>query len=224
MSNFLFTPVSSNKKTGPIPTTMTHKGSCSIHCPLMSNGCYAENFPLSLHWNNISTGKTGISGDELIAKIKALPRGQLWRHNVAGDLPQKDGIIDREFLLKLIDANKRKKGFTYSHHELTALNLYSIRLANSEGFTINISTNTINDGVATFKGTGLPTVTLLPTDAPNQQTVRGVNIVACPAEKSAKVSCATCGLCAISDRDYIIGFRAHGVKKKAANLIATSEV
>jgi len=49
-----------------------------------------------------------------------------------------------------------------------------------------------------------------------------VNVVRCPAEYLDKFSCGDCGggvpLCARADRDYIIGFTAHGSgKKKAAD-------
>ena len=72
--------------------------------------------------------------------------------------------------------------------------------------------------------TGLPVVTLLPMDAPNVQTVDGVKIVACPAEKTERVNCGNCAekFCAAREREYIIGFRAHGSKKKNADIIATT--
>ena len=67
---------------------------------------------------------------------------------------------------------------------------------------------------------GLPTVVVLSQKAPNvSYTPAGNKIVACPAEKSDRVTCATCGLCQIADRPYIIGFRAHGSRKKTAESV-----
>ena len=79
----------------------------------------------------------------------------------------------------------------------------------------------VQDAVKACKAlSGIPIVTLLPLDAPNVQYTSGVKVVACPADKSDKISCANCGLCALSDRDYVIGFRVHGAQKKKAGIIA----
>lgn len=217
------TKVSSNKKTGPIPVTTTSKDSCPNHCPYKGNGCYAESGPLNIHWNKITKRERGIDFAEFISEIKSLRKGQLWRHNQAGDLPHHNGEIDTSAMTKLINANKGKRGFTYTHHNpLTNINI--LRKANENGFTVNISGNNVDHAVKLYKETGLPTVTVLPIDAPNVQVVENTKIVACPAEKSDKVNCANCGLCAINDRDYIIGFRAHGTSKKKANKIAAMNI
>ncbi|AGR89223.1 hypothetical protein X831_gp103 [Pseudomonas phage PAK_P2] len=64
-------------------------------------------------------------------------------------------------------------------------------------------------------------MTILPMDAENVSfTPKGRKVVACPAEKSDKVNCKSCGLCQVADREYIIGFRAHGTAKKTVDLIA----
>ena len=47
---YKFTRRSSNVKTGAIPTTMSERDSFPESCTLKGNGCYAENFPLVLHW------------------------------------------------------------------------------------------------------------------------------------------------------------------------------
>lgn len=221
---FLFTRVSGNKKTGPIPTTMSEKSTCPRTCPLNGNGCYAQGGPTNIHWTRLSNGENPKAHDQkgFYGQIKALPGGQLWRHNVAGDLPHnpQTGAIDAEFLTGLVRANKGKRGFTYSHHVLTTENIRELSAANAGGFTVNVSANTLTEAVSIKKNLDLPTVCVLPLDAPNQQEHDGIKVVACPAEKSDKVSCSNCGLCAVADRDYIIGFRAHGVSKKRVDIIA----
>ena len=81
------TPRSSNKKTGPIPVSTTSRDSCPDTCPLKNGGgCYAGSGPLSLHWDKVGTDR-GVSLESFCDTIRALPKGQVWRHNQAGDLP-----------------------------------------------------------------------------------------------------------------------------------------
>lgn len=63
---------------------------------------------------------------ETTAQFKALPGGQLWRHNVAGDLPHdpETGIISGEFMEKLVKSNKGRNGFTYTHHDIEKMQRY----------------------------------------------------------------------------------------------------
>lgn len=224
MFRFHMTRVSSNAKTGPIPVTTSSENTCPTTCALYNSGCYAKTGPLALHWRKVSdeTEKRSLSFTELLNAIKELPKGQLWRMNQAGDLPHVHGYIEETFLNDLIKANKRKKGFTYTHHDIgKPHNLKMIQLANENGFTVSHSADTVKDAVRAYKQfSGVPVVTLLPIDAPNVQTVTGVKVVACPAEKSDKVNCSNCALCADSKREYIIGFRVHGVQKNKANIIA----
>lgn len=226
MTNFRFhiTRVSGNAKTGPIPVTTTSENSCPKTCPLYGAGCYAKSGPLALHWRKVSdeNEKRSISFTDFLSEIKALPKGQLWRHNQAGDLPHNGGLIDGQLCNDLVKVNRGKKGFTYTHHDLNDINNKTIvQSMNASGFAVNHSADNVEAAVKAYKElSGIPVVTLLPIDAPNTQTVSGVKVVACPAEKSDKVNCANCALCADSKRDYIIGFRVHGTQKKKAEIIA----
>jgi hypothetical protein len=218
------TRISRNSKTGPIPVSTHTKDSCPDSCKLKEVGCYAKGGPLAIHWGQVTSGKRGTSWSEFCDQIKALPRGQLWRYAQAGDLPGKGDRIDTMGLESLVRANKGKSGFTYTHKPLSASNRAAIESANTHGFTINISHESIRKAIATHKS-GLPSVVLLPRSAPNTQLIDNVQVVACPAEKSDKVSCSTCALCADSQRDYVIGFRAHGSQaKKAERLIETVSI
>ena len=212
--------VSSNAKTGPIPVSTTSANTCPDSCPLKAKGCYAKGGPSAIHWRKVTNGERGKQWAAFCDDIKALPRGQLWRHNQSGDLPGSVNTIDHLMLRQLIKANKGKRGFTYTHYLPDANNIQYIAEANREGFTINLSANNVKQAVEYVALNIAPVVTLLPMDAPNVQTVQGVKMVACPAEKSDKVTCASCGLCADAKRDYVIGFRAHGVSKKAVEIIA----
>lgn len=221
--NFHMSRVSSNAKTGPIPVTTSHKETCPDACPLKAKGCYAAGGPSNIHWKAVSEGKRGGSFAELCEQIKALPRGQLWRHNQAGDLPGNGDTVNVRQVMELAQANKGRKGFTYTHYDVlnNEVNRVNIEAANVAGFTVNLSGNNV-EHADSLKALGIaPVVTILPMDAPNVQiSPAGNKVVACPAEKSDKVNCANCGLCQIADRSYIIGFRAHGVSKKHVDLIA----
>jgi hypothetical protein len=224
MKNYFasLTRVSSNKKTGPIPVSTTTRDTCPDACAFKAKGCYASYGPTALHWRKVTSGERGKLWADFCADIKALPRDQLFRHNQAGDLPG-DGIaIDLPALEHLVKAAKGKRGFTYTHYEADKFdNAQAIKWANDSGFTINLSGNTIAhaDTLAALK-IG-PVVVVLPKDAPNvSYTPNGIKVVACPAEKSDKINCANCGLCQLSERPYIIGFRAHGTAAKTVDLIA----
>lgn len=201
-----------NRKTGPIPTTRSPNTTCPDSCGLKGNGCYAENAPLVWAWDK--DADRGISWDELLMKIRKIPAGSLWRHNEAGDL-------DFETLDSLVRANSGRRGFTYTHHSpiQSPRRLTDLRSANANGFTINVSADNVLIA-DNYVALGLPTVVVLSQKAENvSYTPNGNKIVACPAEKSDKVTCATCGLCYLADRSYIIGFRAHGTRKKTAERV-----
>ena len=150
MLAYNFRRKSENTKTGPIPVTITAKESCWAGCPFMNNGCYAEQSFLGITWAQIGKPPThakapkSISLDTLCERVAALPAGQLWRHNQAGDLPGENGAIDAPALGRLVAANKGRRGFTYTHKPTTTANLAAIKQANAGGFTINLSGNNLN--------------------------------------------------------------------------------
>lgn len=219
------TRISGNAKTGPIPTSMTSKATCPDACPLKVKGCYAAYGPAAMHWRRVTSGERGKPWDEFCKDVASLPRGQLWRHNVAGDLPMNslnNGVIDHAQVMSLVKANKGKKGFTYTHHTMEHEgNRAMIAQANALGFTVNLSANNIAEADKLADLRIAPVVTILPRDADNvSYTPAGRKVVACPAEKSDRVTCAMCGLCQDSKRNYIIGFRAHGIAAKTVEIIA----
>lgn len=224
---YAFTPKSSNAKTGPIPVTVSARQTCPPSCPLYKNGCYGENFHTRLHWDKVTRGERGDTWDALLTRIRALPDGQLWRHNVTGDLPGRGDDVDASKLQQLTIANRGRLGFTYTHKPLTAHNAAAIATANAGGFTVNISTQTIAEADAAVARNIGPVVTLLTEDQPERQdSPDGNPVVACPAQTRDNVTCATCGLCqkqrhhGIRGR-VIIGFYVHGSSKgKAARVAA----
>lgn len=210
---------SSNSKTGPIPVSTTERASCG-DCPLKKNGCMADDYHLSMHWDKVSSGERGTDWDTHCDQIAALPDAQLWRANQAGDLPRKGKKIDRPKVRRLVAANTGKRGFTYSHHALSADNLATLYEAAMGGFVVNLSANNLAHADQLYD-TGLPVAVLLPSDQlTNTKTPAGRRVVICPAITRDDVQCATCGLCAVGDRDVIVGFPAHGGGAKKASSVA----
>ncbi len=228
----LFTIVSRNAKTGPIPVSMSVKNTCPDACPLKAGGCYASGGPVNLHWLRVSAGKAGILWGEFLKAVKGLHVGQLWRHNQAGDLPGINNTIDTKALAELVQANKGKRGFTYTHKPVltgqaskatVATNRKAIASANAGGFTVNLSGNTLTHADELADLAIGPVVTLLPiTQTRNTVTPKGRKVVVCPAAIRDGVSCATCKLCQWGKRGFVIGFPAHGVSSAKANAIANS--
>jgi hypothetical protein len=216
--------VSDNTKTGPIPVSTTSKNSCDLRCPLMDHGCFGDNFPLSLHWDKVSSGERGMSLEEFCERIADLPDGQLWRHNQVGDLPGNrfTGLLHAAKVRRIVYANQGKKGFTYCHYDPTKpQNARILKWANENGFTVNLSANTLPQADA-YKDLAIAPVTVvLPIQQKtNVKTPKGNLVVVCPAETHDGVTCESCGLCAWKDRQVIIGFPAHGIRKKQAELVS----
>jgi hypothetical protein len=252
----LWTAKSSNEKTGPMPVSTTSKNTCPIGCPFMGNGCYAESGPLAFLWTNLSNvqaaGDTFKNGKATMhslpwhgftAKVAALPEGTVWRHNQAGDLPNTFGMISDTLMTELVAANRGKRGFTYTHHNVlqNEHNRNVVAFANREGFTINLSGNNLAHADALANLAIAPVVTVLPysfqrtfdksgwteeLDAYRARTKdlatpKGRKVAPCPATYLDDVSCATCKLCAVRDRKVIVGFPAHGSGKAKASHVAS---
>jgi hypothetical protein len=221
------TKISGNSKTGPIPVSTTERDSCPPTCSFYASGCYAKGGPLGIHWSQVSKGKRGSNWAEFLEDLKTLPKGQLWRHNQAGDLPGKGLRIAAKLLGQLVDVNAQRKlkGFTYTHKPLTPSNAAAIADANLRGFVINLSADSLAEADEKYN-TGLgPVVVVLPIDAETGKryvTPQGHKVVTCPATiQGSDLTCARCQLCAIPDRKSIIGFPAHGVAKRKVNAMVS---
>ena len=220
--NIKFTRVSSNSKTGPIPTTMSASSTCPVACPLKgNNGCYASNGMVGLHWRKTDKGEHVTDWQGLCDNVKALPKGQLWRHNIAGDLPHTNQLIDMVLLGALMKANNGKQGFTYTHHDMKIIdNHYAVRIANKAGFTVNLSANNLAHADELKALDCGPVVTIVPEDYPKTGTTpMGHIVVLCPATYQEDIQCSNCGICAVSDRKAIIAFPVHGSGKNKAHKV-----
>lgn len=224
--NYQFVKKSANKKVGPIPVTNSHRGTCPPSCPLIGEGgCYADGgYYTRLNWDKLDAGKRGGEWSQLVDQVARLKEGQLWRHNVSGDLPAAEpDKLDVELLADLVTANAGKRGFTYTHYPIEGTNELAIRMANMNGFTINASANTEAQAVDYHKS-GLPTVCTISRENRGDRWVSfergGSRFVQCPAEYREDVSCSTCKLCSVASREVVVGFTVHGSRSANADLIA----
>lgn len=225
------TAISQNQKTGPIPVSTSSKNTCPDSCPFKSNGCYAGHGPINIHWNHVTKGTRGDSFEDFCKKIKKLRKGQLWRHNQAGDLEGENLLIDFDKLKLLVAANKGRCGFTYTHkpvliediksnltleekQSIVENNRAAIKFANENGFTINLSGNNIEHAKKLAAINIGPVVSAVHKDA-----ITNNDFVVCPATNRDNVSCSTCGLCQ-KNHKKIVGFPVHGIQhKKAAEIV-----
>lgn len=197
-----------------MPVTTTSADSCPPNCSFRGNGCYAESGPLALHWKAVTAGRRGGTFDALLDGIRALPRNTLWRHNQAGDLtPIAPSVIDAQLLLRLVMANRARRGFTYTHYAVTSENADAVKHANVLGFTVNLSAETLKQADE-YAALGIaPVVVVLPADAMRAcRTPSGRMVVVCPASLGT-TDCLRCGLCQQPQRRVIVGFPAHGSAK-----------
>lgn len=210
---------SDNKKTGPIPVSVTSSNTCPTTCSFKGSGCYAEHGPLALHWRAVDAGERGMPWEAFCEAVETLPPMTLWRHNAAGDLPGDGTHIDDQALEQLLKANVGKRGFTYTHYIPDSVNAKTIAMANLWGFTVNLSAESLEQADEyTDLGIG-PVVAVVPsTQLENTKTPAGRRVVICPAVVRDDVSCQSCQLCARRDRESVIGFPAHGSGTKRINL------
>jgi hypothetical protein len=213
-NNLSLTPISHNVKTGPIPVSTSSKSTCPDACPFKAGGCYAQGGPLNIHWNKITSGERGTDFEGFLAAVKKIRRGQLWRHNQAGDLAGDNNAIDAGALKALVEANRGRKGFTYTHKPMTEENAQAVKHANENGFTVNLSANNLSHADE-LKALNIGPVVVVVNSAQkeNLTTPNGHKVVICPATVRDDVTCASCGLCQ-KQRGAIVGFPAHGNAKK----------
>ena len=206
---------SANSKTGPIPVTYSQRETCPPSCPHYRADCYAEDYYTRLSWDKVAA--RGGSLGQLCESVAALPAGQLWRFNVAGDLPGAGETVDAAALGEIVAANAGRRGFTYTHKKSPDA-LHWAGHATRWGFTVNLSADDAGEADALAEAAAGPVVAIVPTDTPEKSyTPAGRTIIVCPAQSRDGVTCETCGLCAIADRTVIIGFRAHGSRARVTD-------
>lgn len=232
------TKISRNTKTGPMPVMTSSAATCPDSCPL-KKGCYAMTGPLKLHWDKVTSGERGTNLEEALRPIRKLNQGALWRYGQAGDLPGEGDRIDRDAMNQIAKANRGKRAIVFTHKPPTPENLAILREVAAKGLNVNLSADDLveADELADLR---MPVVTVLTSDyAKNAKenlseyrkrlksltlrTPKGRKIAVCPATY-IDVSCTECGICADGERkSVIVGFPAHGTRKKQVDKIVRAE-
>lgn len=219
---------SNNKKTGPIAVLTSSFITCPDNCPFKRNGCYANGGPLRLHWDKVTRGERGYRFSELESELKLKGKGQKIRLFQAGDLPGINNSIHFGKTRRLVEALQNWKAFGYTHKPYNyRRNKDTIQYCNDHGVCINLSANNIHH--ADFLSSLLigPVSVTLPKNSPLRgvRTPAGRVVVICPAVVNESISCSNCGgergpLCSRINRDFIVGFPAHGSSVNKASEIA----
>lgn len=208
---FHLTLKSGNTKTGPIPVSTSSRSTCPTSCAFFRNGCYGDGYHLSMHWDAVTRGERGLPWTQFLAAIAELPVGQLWRHNQAGDLFKPGTVTGRVALKALVEANRGRRGFTYSHHRRTPATIQAFKTATANGFTINASCQSVREADAAISN-GLRAVFVVSAAESriSWDTPGGNRAILCPAQRIDSINCANCKLCQSRPQNIAIAFKAHG--------------
>jgi len=239
---------SNNKKVGKIPVSTTTATTCPSVCPFNhanEGGCYANAGPLAMHWAKVTDGNRGDTWPVFIGKVASMKADTLWRHNQAGDLAGDGKRLDATANFQLSEANKGKRGWTYTHYDVlnSKHNASVVQQMVGDGFVVNLSGNNLAHADDLYDLGIAPVTTVMPIeyerksvkgewtetmdeykqriDLKNIKTDSGRTVTVCPATFMDDVSCESCGLCARL-RDTIVGFPAHGASKKKADAVAST--
>jgi len=217
---------SENRKVGKIAVSYSSPDTCPQACPLKTSGCYSKSGPSLLAWKRTENPAKSLSWDEFLAKLRKVEAGRLFRHNIAGDLPGLGDRLDLGLFEELVKAARHLKGFCYTHRPLDLPEeRETIKAANASGFTINLSADNLQEADRKAALGIAPVVTLCPSDPASvpSHTPQGRRLIICPAQTKDDVTCMSCRLCARAGTAekprVIVGFLAHGTRKKAADKI-----
>jgi hypothetical protein len=223
----LFVNQSLNRKVGPIAVSYSSPETCPQACPLKASGCYSKAGPSLMAWKRTEDPAKSLSWPEFLARLRKVESGRLFRYGVAGDLPGIGDRLDIDLFKGLVKAARHLKGWCYTHKPLdTQEEREAIREANAAGWVTNLSADSLAEADRKA-GLGVaPVVTLLPSDTPlagSLRTPEGRKVVVCPAQTKPDVNCMSCRLCARTGTEskerVIVGFVAHGTRKKAADKV-----
>jgi len=235
--HYTVTPKSGNKKTGPIPVSMSHRGTCPPSCPLR-DGCYSAYGHMSWTWNKLDRGDIGTPWGDFLANVKALPENtKIWRHNESGDLPGFKNRLNKTRCMGLVEANRdggaNRGGFTYTHYSplptagvtptVAKHNAEVIAAMNTNGFTVNLSGDNLHHADQLAELDIGPVVAIVPSDVTKATTTpAGRKVIVCPAVTRG-LTCEQCKACARGKRNVIIAFPAHGPQKRKVDAMVRED-
>lgn len=241
INNILLFPESSNQKTGDVIQSYSPERFCPTSCPFKGNGCYAESYHTLRVWRRadnpedkrrVHGGEEGLAYALLSAVLAKRAKGdittQLFRHNVAGDMAVSGTAkLDVVTLMGLARAVQKVNksltgnallGYTYTHCDLTQKDYGYIRQAQSMGFNVNVSCETIEEAIkAKAQGCSVFLACDNVEATKEQLKAKGYHSLQCPSQTHGK-SCKSCQLCAKNIKPIIL-IEVHGQSKAKAKKV-----
>lgn len=219
LTSLTLTPVSGNRKTGPIPvTSRVMAETCPTDCPFLprdlggNGGCYGTG-RIAGQVSKGALDLTAEQADQILAKRRKSAR--FLRDRVVGDILT-DGRPDFGYIAAITGAARRAGlrvfGYTHAWDRLSADDVTRVK---QEGYALNASCETAADvEEATAKGMD---VVLTGNDWTDGDRIAGRRIVTCPAENNDDVTCASCGMCAVMNRRNVVRFHTHSGSARLAD-------
>lgn len=208
----LFTAVSGNTKTGPLPVTYRTEATCPTTCAFYKNGCYAEGKPFLVARKNART----VTVDEAVDKLGGRRAdARFLRDRVSGDVLAADGKVDMPYIRALAEIGERTglRVFGYTHL-WSKFTKRQVKETARRGYVMNASCETRGD-VERAVMLGMPAV--ITSDSVEEgEVIAGLRVVTCPAQTHEGVTCASCGLCARPQRHAVVRFLTHGPRVQKA--------
>lgn len=190
-------------------------GTCPATCSLLKSGaCYALGGRVALQQRK--AGQDAKDGDRLRYWLLGIPRRHKVRHLVSGDLMGEDGKVDMDFVAAIREGHEEAQidgwGYTHAWRELSPLDI------NNKRVTFNASCESEDQAREALEA-GWPTVLVLPYGVEKHPRIeladgRKVPVYVCPEQKNG-TPCSVCKQCLRGDRKHVVGFMAHGVKKRS---------
>lgn len=212
---------SENQKTGLVSVTMTSQASCPESCAFFNSGCYAENYPQSIHTNRLN--KHAETSPEAIAQfeadaIKTLSGKRPLRLHIVGDA-KTDAAAE---ILADAVANYPQPVWAYTHAWRDVSRVSWGRVS------ALASCETVQDAKRANAAGYAAAVVVESFASTKAYSVDGMKLIPCPAQTHKGIQCVDCKLCWDDSKLRQIGaniaFEPHGdgeeiVRAKVAELV-----
>lgn len=204
---------SGNTKTGPMGVSYRAESTCPTDCAFYRSGCYGT----GRLWGYANRASLGMSLTAATDAIRKASRkgARYFRDRVLGDIALPDGTADVGYLLTIAAACEpvgvKPYGYTHAWRRMSRADVDQVR---ASGYALNASCETVEDITAAVE-LGLDPV-LVNDNIPEGARIAGRKVVTCPEQTGRVENCATCGICAQTDRRNVIRFQVHGTAKRAA--------
>ena len=205
-------------------TYVSVKGSCPLTCKLKDNGCYAQDYPLSLHVGRLDKEVTGLSALQLArAEAKlindsynggSVPSGRDLRLHVSGDCRTISGA---KVINKAVGRWKSRGGgdvWSYTHcWDYITKDVW-------DNVSMLASVDSVEEVQYARQNGYAPAIVVSEHPGEKVYTLPGSDTkwIPCPAQ-TRNVSCVDCRLCLnatrLYDGNFGVAFAAHGVKRNS---------